>query len=56
MIVIDTSSDARMVNTTAAGIERMNLPGVPGSISTGRKANTSVAVVPMTATRIDWWP
>ncbi len=41
-----------MLETTAIGSTRMNLPAVPGRASSGRNANTSAAVQPRMATKI----
>ena len=41
-----------MVATTVSGSTRMNLPGLPGSAMSGRKAKISVAVHPRIATKI----
>ena len=46
------SSEPMMVATTAVGRTRMNLPAVPGSAISGKKAKTSVAVQPSTAMKI----
>jgi hypothetical protein len=46
------SSEPTMVATTAVGITRMNLPGLPGSAISGRNAKISVAVQPRIATKI----
>ena len=51
MMVSDTTSEARMVKTTATGMLRMNCPGAPGRKSSGRKAKIRVAVQPSTADR-----
>ena len=51
-MVNETSSEASTVNTTASGMPRMNLPGMPGRNSTGRNAKIRVAVQPSTATPI----
>ena len=47
-----SSSEPMMVETTAMGSTRMNLPAVPGSASNGRNAKMSVAVQPRIATKI----
>ena len=47
-----SNSEPMMVATTAMGSTRMNLPAVPGSASSGRNANISVAVQPRMATKI----
>lgn len=52
MIVSDTKSEAKMVNTTAIGMLRMNCPGPPGRNNSGKNAKISVAVQPSTATPI----
>ena len=43
------SSEPTMVVTTVMGSTRMNLPALPGSASSGRKAKISVAVQPRIA-------
>ena len=43
MIVSATRSDAPTVASTAVGSTRMNLPELPESIISGRKANMIVA-------------
>ena len=50
--VSDTSSEAPTVNSTAAGNERMKMPAPSGRNSSGRNANSSVAVQPITAIAI----
>ncbi len=46
------SSEPTIVATTAEGSTRMNLPALPGSASSGRKAKISVAVQPRIAAKI----
>ena len=52
MTVSETSSDAATVYSTAAGSERMKMPAPSGRNSSGRNANSSVAVQPRTASAI----
>ncbi len=52
MTVNATNNDARTVYRTAAGNDRMNLPAPSGRNSSGRNANSSVAVQPSTASAI----
>ena len=51
-MVSDTSSDAATVPSTATGRLRVNLPAPSGSMVSGRKANSSTKVQPITATAI----
>ena len=46
------SSEPTIVAITVIGSTRMNLPAVPGSAISGRKAKISVAVQPRIATKI----
>ena len=52
MIVRATRSDAPTVASTAVGSTRMNLPELPETIISGRKANMMVAVQPTIAWKI----
>ena len=52
MTVSETSSDAATVYSTDAGSERMKMPAPSGRNSSGRNANSSVAVQPTTASAI----
>ena len=51
-IVARRSNEARIVNSTAAGSERMKSPAPSGRNSSGTKASSSVAVQPSTASQI----
>jgi hypothetical protein len=52
MTVSATNNEAATVNSTAAGSERMKIPAPSGRNSSGRKANSKVAVQPSTASAI----
>ena len=55
-MVNDTSNDAATVPSTATGNDRVNLPAPSGKNASGKKANNSTQVQPMTATAISRVP